>query len=96
MKLPKGYTVFNAADHIKTKTDITYFLDAACEGNDPAHIVRALRIVIQVYGIDLIAKKVGLTSSAINKELASDNKLKFATFIGIINALGLNLAIAKI
>ena len=31
---------FDPADHLQSEEDILYFLEAALEGNDPAHIAR--------------------------------------------------------
>ena len=41
MKLPKGYTVFDAAEHLNTEEDIAHFLEIASIDNDSEHIARA-------------------------------------------------------
>lgn len=56
MELPKGYTVFDAAEYLKTEEDISYFLEAACEGGDLEHIARAHVIISRAKDINKITE----------------------------------------
>ena len=47
---------FDPADHLQSEEDIFYFLEAAMEGNDPAHIARALGVVARSKGMTEIAR----------------------------------------
>lgn len=47
---------YDSADLIETEEDILFYLEAAMEGNDPAHIARALGVVARSKGMTAIAK----------------------------------------
>jgi probable addiction module antidote protein len=93
--LPKGYTVFDAVDYLKSEEEIGYFLEAAFEegGDDPEYISHALGIAARARGMTKIAKKTGLTRAALYKALSAQGNPEFATIMKVINALGLKLKV---
>ena len=93
MKLPKGYTIFDPADYLKTEEDIAYFLEAACEDNDPVHIAHALAAVARARGMNKVSKKSGLSRDCLYKTLAGKRKPTLDTFVRVIDALGLRLRV---
>jgi len=93
MKIPKGYTPFDPLDYIKTEEDIGYFLQAAFEENDPHHIARALAVVAKVRSMSKVAKKAGISRTALYKALNGDANLEFSTILKIVGALGMKLQI---
>lgn len=96
MKLPKGYTVFDATEHLKTEEEIGYFLEAAFEigGDDPEYIAHVLGIVARARGMTKVAKKAGLSRATLYNALSDKGNPEFATILKVINALGLRLKLA--
>ncbi len=94
MKLPKGYTVFDAADYLKTEEEIGYFLEAALDGNDPEHIAHALGIAARARGMSKIARKAGLSRATLYNALSKTGNPEFGTILKVIKALGLKLKLA--
>lgn len=94
MKLPKGYSKFDAADYLKSEKDIRYFLEAAFEGNDAAHIAHALGVVARARGMTGIAKKTGVTRAALYQSFSKKGNPEFSTVLKVIEALGLKLSIS--
>ena len=92
--LPKGYKVFDAADYLETEEDIAYFLEAACEDNDPVHISRALAAVARARGMSKIARKSGVSRATLYNALSVVGTPDFTTIVKVIGALGLKLRIA--
>ena len=92
--LPKGYTVFDAADYLKTEEDIAYFFEAAFEDNDPVYMAKALNTVARARGMTKLAKKAGLTQSSLRNAFSNTATLDFPTILKVINALGLKLKMA--
>ncbi len=93
MKLPKGYTKWDAADYLKSEQDIEYFLEDAFEDNDPEYIARALGVVARARGMSKVAKKAGITRAALYQSLSKNGNPTLSTIIGVINALGLKLRV---
>ena len=96
MKLPKGYTVFDAADYLKSEKDIKSYLNVCMEeyGDDPVFIAKALGTVARARGMTGLAKKAGLTRASLYKALSGEGNPEFATILKVIQALGLKLKIA--
>lgn len=96
MKLPKGYSVFDAAEHIKTADDEAAYLRVVFEeyGEDSAFLAKALGTVARARGMNNIAKKSGLSRSSLYKALSGDRTPTLDTFIKVIKALDLKLKIA--
>ncbi|MEI6730605.1 MAG: addiction module antidote protein [Pseudomonadota bacterium] len=93
--LPKGYTVFDAADYIKNEDEISGFLKAALEEgeDDPAYIAEILGAVARARGMTKVAKKAGLSRSALYNALSKNGNPEFATILKVISALGLKLKV---
>ncbi len=93
--LPKGYTVFDAADYLKSEQEISSFLEAALDDadGDPELIAHFLGIAARARGMTKIAKKTGLTRAALYKALSAQGNPEFATIMKVINALGLKLKV---
>jgi probable addiction module antidote protein len=86
---------FDPADHLQSEEDILYFLEAAMEGNDPAHIARALGIVARSKGMTEIAKKAGLGRQALYSALSESGNPTLETLTAVLKALGLELTVQK-
>ena len=86
---------FDPAEHLQSEEDILYFLEAAMEGNDPAHIARALGVVARSKGMTEIAKKSGLGRQALYNALSENGNPTLETLVAVLNALGLELSVQK-
>jgi probable addiction module antidote protein len=87
-------TRYDTVATLKTKKDITAYLNAVFEEDDPALIAHALGVVARSEGMGEIAKQAGLTRSSLYKALSEDGRPEFSTVLKVIRALGLKLKIA--
>jgi probable addiction module antidote protein len=86
-------STWDAADHLKTETDIEAYLEAALEENDPAVIAAALGDVARAKGMTEIAKKAGLGRESLYKSLSVQGNPELSTVLKVIHALGLKLQV---
>jgi probable addiction module antidote protein len=93
--MPVELRPFDPARHIETDEDVFYFLEAAMEGNDPKHIVRALGDVVRSKGMEEIAKKTGVGHQAIYDALPKNGGLTLETLIEVLKVFGLELTVQK-
>ena len=86
---------FDPVDHLQSEEDIFFFLEAAMEGNDPAHIARALGVVARSKGMTEIARKTGLGRQALYAALSENGNPTLETLTSVLGALGLELSVQK-
>lgn len=86
---------FDPAEYLESEEDILYFLEAAMEGNDSAHIARALGVVARSKGMTEVAKKAGLGRQALYNALSENGNPTLETLVAVLNALGLELSVQK-
>lgn len=86
---------FDPAEYLQSEEDILYFLEAAMEGNDPAHIARALGVVARSKGMTEIARKTGLGRQALYSALSESGNPTLETLTSVLGALGLELTVQK-
>lgn len=84
-------SVWDAAEHLKTKADIVAYLEAALEENDPGLIAAALGDIARAKGMTEIAKKTGLGRESLYKALSPNGNPEFSTILKVVTALGLQL-----
>jgi probable addiction module antidote protein len=91
------YTVFDAADYLKTEEEIDSFLQTALEDgeNEPAYLAEVLGAVARARGMTKIAKKTGLTRSALYAAFSKDGNPQLSSLLKVIDALGLKLQVVK-
>ena len=87
--------VFDPAKYLKTEEEIIAYLDAAMEGNDPAHIARALGDVARSEGMTEISRRTGLGRQALYTALSEQGNPTLETVTSIISSLGLRLSVQK-
>lgn len=68
------------------------YLNAAVEENDPSLILVALAQVAQAHGVSKMAKKTSLSRIGLYKSLSKKGNPEFKTFIGVLNASGLQMS----
>lgn len=93
MKLPKGWEEFTIEELLETEEDIQYFLEAAFEDYDPAHVAHALGIVARARGMTKVAKKTGLTRAALYRALSKDGNPSLDTLLRVMKALNLQVKV---
>ncbi|HYC94362.1 MAG TPA: addiction module antidote protein [Sphingomicrobium sp.] len=86
---------FDPAEHLETEDDILHYLEAAMEGNDPKHIASALGDVARSKCMSEIARKAGLGRQALYSALLENGNPTLETLVGVLDALGLQLAVQK-
>jgi probable addiction module antidote protein len=85
---------FNIYNHLKTEADVKGFLEAAFAENDPEFIIEALGIATKARGLmSKAAKKAGVTREGLYKSLSNKVNPGFSVVLGVINSLGLELAV---
>ena len=85
--------IWDPAEHLKSKADITAYLDAALEDGDPSVIAAALGDIARAKGMSDVARKAGLGRESLYKALSSDGNPEFATILKVVQALGLRLSV---
>ncbi|MEO2039868.1 MAG: addiction module antidote protein [Martelella sp.] len=84
---------FDAADYLDTPEDIAFYLEAVLEDGDPALIAAALGDVARSKGMSAVSRQAGVTREALYKALSENGDPKLSTLIGVLKALGLQLAV---
>lgn len=82
---------WDPADHLKTRRDITAYLEAALEDGDPKVIAAALGDIARAQGMAKTARRAGLGRESLYKALSPDGNPEFATVLKVVHALGLKL-----
>ena len=91
MKNKSTPSPFDVVDYFKTPEDIAAYLEAAFEDGDPRVISHALGNVARAKGMSGIARKAGVGRESLYKALSADGNPELATFLKVMQALGLRL-----
>lgn len=86
---------YDTADYLNSEDDILFYLEAAMEGNDAAHIARALGNVARSKGMTRIAKRTGLGRQALYAALSENGNPTLETLLAVVSALGLRLSVTR-
>ena len=77
---------------LKDPKEAALYLNAVVDENDPALILTALSQVAKAHGVSRMAKKVSLSRMGLYKTLSRKGNPQFKTFMGILNASGLQMS----
>lgn len=77
---------------LKDPQEAALYLNAAADENDPALILAALAHVAKAHGISRMAKRVSLSRMGLYKTLSRKGNPEFKTFVGLLNASGLQMS----
>ncbi len=77
---------------LKDPKEAALYLNAAAEENDPALILAALAQIAKAHGLSRTAKKASLTRMGLYKTLSKRGNPEFKTFMGLLNASGLQMS----
>lgn len=80
---------WDVAEFLETEEDITAYLEAALEENDPAYFAKALGNVARAKGMSQIARDADLGRESLYKALSGEGNPTFATILKVAKALGL-------
>lgn len=79
------------AEILKTDEDITNYLTAVLEENDPAELSHALGVIARARGMTEVARASGLTREALYKALRPGSHPRLDTIARVCTALGVQL-----
>ena len=84
-------TLWDAAEHLKTKEDRAAYLACALEDGDAALIAAALGDIARAQGMTKIAKRTGLGRESLYKTLSRTGNPELATVLKVFHSVGLKL-----
>jgi probable addiction module antidote protein len=84
-------TLWDAADHLKTKKAMAAYLACALEEGDSGLIAAALGDIARAKGMTRIAKQTGLGRESLYKILSRKGNPELATVLKVFNSVGLKL-----
>ena len=82
---------WDSVEHLETKEDIAYYLEAVLEEDDPQLLIVALGDIARSQGMTEVAKAVGVTRASLYKSLSADGNPSAITLLKVISALGIKL-----
>lgn len=87
---------FNVQDYLKTPEEVSGYLEAALEENDPEFLVTVIRDVLKSEGYTKMAKKTGLTREGLYNSFSEETEPKVETLFKVLNAIGLKIKLEPI
>ena len=88
-------TVWDMAEHINTKKDVTAYLEAALEENDTALLFAVIGDIARSKGMAQIAKDLDLARESLYRSLAADGNPSFNTIVKVLDNLGYQLSVRE-
>jgi len=88
-------TVWDMAEHINTKEDVTAYLEAALEENDTALLFAVIGDIARSKGMAQIAKDLDLARESLYRSLAADGNPSFNTIVKVLDNLGYQLSVKE-
>jgi probable addiction module antidote protein len=89
-------TRVDLAEILDTPERQAAYISAALETGDPAFVRDAIGIVARARGMTEVARATGLNRESLYKALGETGNPEFGTMLGVIRALGLQLAASPI
>ena len=91
--MPEKYQEFNAADYVKTETDVRELLRAAADEDlgDGAVIRAVLKYVASTQNMSALARDTGLNRGNLYEALSEDGNPTLETLLKVTHALALRL-----
>jgi len=88
-------TVWDMADHINTKEDVTAYLEAAFEDNDPETIFDVIGAIARSKGMAQIARELNLNREGLYTALSPQGNPSFTTVFKVLDNLGYQLNVRQ-
>jgi probable addiction module antidote protein len=89
----EGISEFDSAEHLTTKTAIAAYLSFAAKSGDLEHFKAAVATAARAEKMAKIAEVAGISREGAYKSLKPGTKVQMATMMGILDALGMTLAV---
>ncbi len=86
-------TPWDSAELLDTPEAVAAYIEAAFEDGDPTLISHALTAATRAKGMARLARESGVTPEALHKALAANGDPKLSTFLSVLKALGLRIAV---
>ena len=89
------FTKWDVTDHLRTKEDVCLYLEACAEEDpgDGSLISAALNDIVRAQNMSRLALDIGISRKGLYKALSEDGNPSFATVMGIVRGLGMQLRI---
>jgi len=84
-------TQWDPSEHLGTKEEMAFYLEAALEDGDSGVIAAALGDIARSKGMSAIAEATGLGRESLYKSLSESGNPELATVLKVVDALGLKL-----
>jgi probable addiction module antidote protein len=84
-------THFDPADYLNSPEDLSAYLDAVIDENDPELLVAALGDISRARGMSKLAKDTGLARESLYRSLSASGNPSFTTVVKVLNSMGLRL-----
>jgi probable addiction module antidote protein len=81
------------AEMILTPEDVVHFLEASFEEGTSAEIAKSLGTVARSKGYATLARAAGLSRQPPGQSLAEDGNASLESFLRVVRAMGLKLAV---
>jgi probable addiction module antidote protein len=82
---------YDIVNYLKTDRDVAGYLEAALEDGDPGVVAAALGDIARLRGMSTLARKTGFQRENLYRALSAKGNPELATFLKVVNALGLKL-----
>ena len=92
---PVKTTVWDMAEHINTREDVSAYLEAALEENDTALLFAVIGDIARSKGMAQIAKELNLARESLYRSLAPDGNPSFNTVVSVLDNLGYQLSVKQ-
>lgn len=86
-------TPFDAAEYLDTVEAQAEYITAALETGDADFVRDAINTVARARGMTEVARSAGVTREGLYKALGESGNPEFSTMLGVLRALGLDLAV---
>ena len=88
-------TVWDMAENINTKEDVTAYLEAALEENDTEFLFKVIGYIARSKGMAQIANDLNLNRESLYRSLAAGGNPSFNTVINVLDNLGYQLSVKQ-
>jgi len=88
-------TVWDIAEHIESKEDVTAYLEAALAENDTALLFSVIGDIARSKGMTQIAKDLNLARESLYRSFTETGNPSFNTVAGVLDNLGYQLSVRE-
>jgi len=89
------FSVWDMADHIKTKEDVIGYLAAALEENDHELLLDVIGDIARSKGMSQLARELNLSRKGLYKSFSKEGNPSFNTIVKVLDNLGFQLSVRQ-